>query len=46
MIYKLFDSVLETVCIILVACTYVCCDRIFDVEDTELLVMYAQENKL
>ena len=31
---------METVCIILVTCTCVCCDRVFDVEDTELIVTY------
>ena len=31
---------METVCIILVACTCVCCDFVFDVKDTELIVTY------
>ena len=40
------ESVVETVCIILVTCTSVCCARVFDVEDTELIVTYVQGNKL
>ena len=33
---------METVCIILVAFTCFCCDRVLDVEDTELIVTYVQ----
>ena len=40
------ESVVETVCIIVVTCTCVCCDHVFDVEDTELIVTYVQGNKL
>ena len=40
------ESVVETVCTILVTCTCVCCDCVFDVEDTELIVIYVQGNKL
>ena len=29
---------METMCTILVTSTCVCCDRVFDVEDTELIV--------
>ena len=37
---------METVCIILVASTCACSDCVFDVEDTELIVTYVQENIL
>ena len=37
---------METVCIILVACKCVCCDRVFDVEDRKFIVTYVQENNL
>ena len=37
---------METMCTILVTCTCVCCDRVFDVEDTELIVTYVQGNKI
>ena len=37
---------METVCTILVTCTCVFCDCVFDVEDTELIVTYVQGNKL
>ena len=30
----------------LAGCTCVCCDRIFGIENTELIVTYAEENKL
>ena len=33
---------METVCIILVACSCFCCDRVLDVEDAELIVTYIQ----
>ena len=42
----MYRSVVETVCTILVTCTCVCCDHVFDVEDTELIVTYLQGNKL
>ena len=38
------QSIVETACIVLVAC--VCCDRIFVIENTELIVTYVQVKKL
>ena len=46
MYWSTLSHVGETMCIMLVARTCVCCDRIIGIEKKELVVTYVLENKL